>query len=122
MPQDNDPDFEKKKNIICRIADKYCFTAVFAFGKTKELNLIDSLQALRSSDYILADITFERPSCYYEVGYAQALAKSITIIAAFGTHVHQVSGKNNIQFFRNLDEYEELVKNCLRVWAAENSK
>jgi hypothetical protein len=36
----------------------------------------------------LSDLTGERPNCYYEVGYAQALQKEIILTIQKGSSVH----------------------------------
>ncbi len=44
--------------------------------------------AINKSRFLIADLTFERPNCYYEVGYAHALGKPIVILAKERTERH----------------------------------
>ena len=46
------------------------------------------LEAVRKSRFVVADLTDERPNCYYEVGYAHALGKPVNIMAKRGTKRH----------------------------------
>jgi nucleoside 2-deoxyribosyltransferase len=40
------------------------------------------------SALVLADLTGERPNCYYEAGYAHALGKTVILTARAGTPIH----------------------------------
>jgi len=46
------------------------------------------IEAINKSRFLIADLTFERPNCYYEVGYAHALGKPIVILAKEKTERH----------------------------------
>ena len=37
------------------------------------------LEAIAESKYIIADLTGERPNCYYESGFAHALGKELVL-------------------------------------------
>lgn len=51
------------------------------------------LNAISKSDFIVADLTNEKPNCYYEIGFAHALGKSVIILAKEGTKQHfDISG------------------------------
>ena len=43
---------------------------------------------LKKAEIIVADLSFERPNCYYELGYARAIGKKIITIASKGSKVH----------------------------------
>jgi len=46
------------------------------------------LSAINRSRFLVADLTDEKPNCYYEVGYAHALGKPVIILAKEGTYRH----------------------------------
>lgn len=46
------------------------------------------IECINKSRFIIADLTNERPNCYYEVGYAHALQKPVIIIAKNDTKRH----------------------------------
>lgn len=43
---------------------------------------------IRRSDLVVADLTFARPNCYYEVGMAHALGKRMALTAREQEHLH----------------------------------
>ena len=45
-------------------------------------------ESIKKAEIIVADLTYERPNCYFELGYAMALGKDIIIIAREGTKLH----------------------------------
>ena len=44
--------------------------------------------AINRSRFVVADLTLERPNCYYEVGYAHSIGKQVIILAKEGTTRH----------------------------------
>ena len=70
----------------------------------------DEFTALvRSADAVLADLTGERPSCYFELGFAEALGKPARLFAQAGTKIHQSSHRHAIVMYRGIDELAGLV-------------
>ncbi len=64
---------------------------------------------VRSADAVLADLTGERPSCYFELGFAEALGKPARLFAQAGTDIHQSSHRHAIVLYRGIDELAGLV-------------
>jgi hypothetical protein len=46
------------------------------------------ISAINRSRFVIADLTEERPNCYYEVGYAHSQRKPVIILAKEGTARH----------------------------------
>lgn len=70
--------------------------------------------------FIVADLTDERPSCYFEAGYAEALDKSVLYIASEQSVVHPGSPTKihfdvhmNVQFFTNHKELLEKLNSTI---------
>jgi nucleoside 2-deoxyribosyltransferase len=77
-------------------------------------------EEIRKAHFVIADVTEERPSCYFEAGYADALAKPIIYIGSkesvmnpriptkvhFDIHMH-------VNFFVNHNDMVEKVKNVI---------
>jgi predicted DNA-binding protein YlxM (UPF0122 family) len=75
---------------------------------------------IRGSLFTIADITDERPSCYFEVGYAEGTGKKVIYIASKQSVVKPGSPTRihfdihrNVQFFTNLKELEEKLAGAI---------
>ncbi|MGE0626815.1 MAG: hypothetical protein AB7O43_03260 [Hyphomicrobiaceae bacterium] len=60
------------------------------------------VSGISRSDFIIADMTYERPNVYYELGYAHGLGKKVIMIAREGTTLHFDIKDYNAIFYRNL--------------------
>lgn len=63
------------------------------------------LSAINRARFIIADLTEERPNCYYEVGYGHAIGKPVMILAKTGTARHFDLAAHNWTYW---DTYEDL--------------
>jgi hypothetical protein len=84
----------------------------------KEVPLDDLVKRIKSeiarAQFVVADLTDERPSCYFEAGYAEALGKPIIYVAskqsivspAQKTKIH-FDVHMNVNFFSNHKELQE---------------
>jgi hypothetical protein len=75
---------------------------------------------IRDALFIVADLTDERPSCYFEVGFAEALGKPVVYIASQQSVSHPGSSTNihfdihaNVQFFTNHKELLEKLNSTI---------
>lgn len=116
MPVGADPEFSQKKSIIQALAQNETLVAYFPFEKTdnSRFNIDSTLTVLRNSEFVLADLSLERPSCYFELGLAQALGKEVYLIAKQGTNIHQADGRNLTQFYVELTGYRQMIAEILK--------
>jgi hypothetical protein len=116
MPVGADKQFAEKKAIIQSVAQKENLTPYFPFDRIGNTNFdIDStLSILRNSEFVLADLSMERPSCYFELGLAQAVNKDVCLIAKHGTDIHQAHGRNLTRFYTDLQSYEQIISEVLK--------
>ena len=63
---------------------------------------------------VVADLTLERPSCYYEVGLAQALNRQVVLVAERGTPIHQAHDRDKVIFYDSLDDLSAKLTRALR--------
>lgn len=77
-------------------------------------------EEIKKSNFIIADLTEERPSCYFEAGYAEALNKPIIFIASRNsiistekkTFIH-FDVHMNVNLFSNHEEMIEKIKDSI---------
>lgn len=65
----------------------------------------------------LADLSLERPSCYYELGVAHGTAVPVKVIAEVGTMIHQTADRWSVSYYDSFDDLEEQVKHALKPYA-----
>ena len=85
----------------------------------KDFDIDKTMKLYSEADYFIADLSFERPSCYYEAGYIQGMKKELFLIAAKGTRIHQVKGEVN--FYSNFNEYKVIIKEIIKEIKKKNS-
>ena len=68
---------------------------------------------IRHAEFVIADLTHERPNVYYEIGFADALGKPLILIAKVGTAVHFDLAGMRILYYDNLTSLEHTLKRAL---------
>jgi nucleoside 2-deoxyribosyltransferase len=68
---------------------------------------------MKAASLIVADLSLERPSCYYELGVAQALGRPTFLLAVTGTAIHQVADRDRIHFYADLKELSVMMDTAL---------
>ncbi len=68
------------------------------------------LNSIRSCEYLLADLSGERPNVYYEVGFAHALHKHPILFRRKDTKVHFDLSIHNVPEYRSATELRALVR------------
>jgi len=68
------------------------------------------LNHIKLAEFIIADLTFERPNCYYEIGYAHALNKKVILTARKGTKIHFDISNFPVIWYSSMVELERKLK------------
>jgi hypothetical protein len=71
------------------------------------------LHYIRTSEFLMADLTGERPNVYYEIGYAHALGKRPILFRREGSHLHFDLSVHNVPEYKNVTELASLVRRRL---------
>ncbi len=69
------------------------------------------LSRIASSEFVIADLTGERPNVYYEVGFAQAIGKRPILVRRQESHVHFDLSVHNVRAYKNLTKLKEILNN-----------
>lgn len=116
-PHHTDPDFLAKQAFVEQMAPRSGIVPLYALPSAEGFDIVGSIQLLKSADFCIADLSLERPSCYFETGYAQSMDKSVELVAQRGTPIHQVLGRQYVQFYNGLAEYRNLILSLLQAYS-----
>jgi len=72
------------------------------------------LRAIREADFVIVDLTHERPNVFYEAGYAHGIGKIPIYVAREGTNFHFDVKDYPVITFRNMKELRDGITKRLR--------
>lgn len=114
-------EFDSRFEAIEKLLGKYDAVAI----RIDKEHTLDELvkrikEEIEKSTFIIADLTDERPSCYFEAGYAEALRKPIIFVASKESVVNPKTETKihfdihrNVNFFTNNKELVQKLKAAL---------
>lgn len=113
-PHNLDPFFTRKRQIVDNTAKQFGVNVHYGPNPPyKEETREKVISQYEKFDFFIADLSYERPSCYFEVGFVQALNKPIALIALERTNIHQVFKREEVKFYKDIYEYEVLINSLL---------
>jgi hypothetical protein len=108
-PVGSDPEYATKRGVLARIAENISCDFFFPLERRGTFSIDQARSDLRHASLVIADLSLERPSCYFELGIAQAMDTPVCIIASLGTRLHQTAKKDVPLLYANLNQYCEVV-------------
>lgn len=109
-----DPDHKLKRESFESLAlsDGHQFVFPEYDLRSQAFSIANMLARLASCDAVIADLSLERPSCYFELGVAEATGKKVALLAGVGTPIHQTGHRETVCFFAP-QEFEAKLREAI---------
>lgn len=108
-----DPKLDSMYELAIKRAVEKCGFSALRIDEIQSAGSItdQTLQQIDRSAVILADLTGERPNCYFEVGYAHALGKELILTIRKGEEKHfNLADRRFIEWETDKELYEGLCR------------
>jgi len=111
-------EFDQRFEVLEKVLGEYDCVAIRIDKEHPLQDLVNRIkEEIRKAKFIIADLTDERPSCYFEAGYAESMPRSVIYLASKDSVIHPGTPTKihfdihmNVNFFTNYTELEEKLR------------
>ena len=94
----------RRLGYVCEKVDESAFTG----------NIVDRItEGIKSAEFVIADLSLERPNVYLEVGFAWGLGKPVVLVAREGQRLHFDLSHHKCLFYKNISKLSESLEKVL---------
>ena len=111
MPIDaNNPDLDDIYGVYKDCFSKFGITAIRADDIEHEDVITKRIiEEIKTSEFLVGDLTNERPSVYYEIGYAHSLGRRVIMYRKKGASIHFDLAAYNCPEYKNMTELKKYL-------------